>query len=774
MNSELPNNEFKNILFYYSEIQKKLRGRATREQKVLVRKAFSLALNAHKNMRRRNGDPFIIHPLEVAIIVLDQMNLGAISVVCALLHDTVEDADYTLQDIETMFGSEVSAIIDGLTKIEDVPDTYISLQFENFKKILIAMAKDPRVILIKLADRLHNMRTLDSMPIEKQQKITSETLFLYAPLAHRLGFYNIKSELEDLSMKYQDPGSYNFIDKKIKASEESREQFIAQFIQPIKEALEAKRIKFEIISRTKSIYSIWQKMTKKQVPFEEVYDLFAIRIIIDEDAEHQKSTCWSVYSVVTDIYKPNTDRLRDWISTPKANGYQSLHTTVMSKTGKWVEVQIRSKQMDSIAENGFAAHWAYKHGENLPNNDSIYQEELQDRQQSYEQSIESWLSSIKEILHKNETNLGEMIASVKMNLYPKEIYVFTPKGDEHTLPENSTVIDFAYEIDEKLGNYCIGAKVNNKLVPPSYVLKTGDQIEIITSQKQKVHQEWLYFAVTSNAKDNITIALEEQRQIMINKGKAQLKEYMKKYNVEPLKVNRDKLLVFSQINKKDDLYLAVYNGKLTEVSVKKCFSTVGFAYRALSPFRPIIKAFRKTNKFLLFSIENAISRKLNRNPKARMLSENIHEIKQTIAHCCNPVAGDPVIAFSMSDDEIVVHRVNCSEAIQLSARHGNKIVKAKWRADEENAEFLAGISIKGFDNRGLVNNITGVIHKDFDVNCRSIQFETSEGLFEGTIMLYIQNVGHLKKVMERLRQIPGVEKVERINSYYDKQNKKRQ
>jgi len=767
--SNVLDKEFKQILSYYAEIQRKLRGKSTRGQKVLVRKAFNLALNAHKNMRRRSGEPYILHPIQVAIIVLDKMNLGAISVICSLLHDVVEDADYTLDDIETMFGADVAAIIDGLTKIEDVADTYVSLQFENFRKILISMSKDPRVILIKLADRLHNMRTLDSMPIEKQQKITSETLFLYAPLAHRLGFYNIKSELEDLSMKYQDPGSYNFINNKIKTTEESREMFSNQFIQPIREALNNKDIKFEIISRTKSIYSIWQKMTKKQIPFEEVYDLFAIRIVIDVDAEHQKSACWSVYSVVTDIYKPNTDRLRDWISTPKANGYQALHTTVMSKTGKWVEVQIRSKEMDEIAENGFAAHWAYKQGENISENTDNQQEISQESQQNYEQSIESWLLSIKEILQNNESNPGEMIASLKMNLYAKEIYVFTPKGDEHIMPENSTIIDFAYKIDEKLGNYCIGAKVNNRLVPPSQILRTGDQIEVITSQKQKVHQEWLGFAITSKAKDNITVALERQRQITINEGKTKLKEYFIKYNIEPTKANRDKLLIYAQIDKKEDLYLAIVNGKVTELGIKRCFSTIGVFYRILNPVRPLVKWLRGLKK--LFSIDGAVRRKLNYNPKTVLLGENVHEIKQTIATCCNPVAGDPVIAFSLSDNEIVVHRVNCSEAIQLSARYGDRIVKAKWRADEENAEFLAGISIKGFDTKGLVSNITGIIYKDFEVNCRSIEFVSSEGLFEGTIMLYIQNVEHLNKLKDRLKLVSGVEKVERINSYYEEQRK---
>ncbi|MDR0367699.1 MAG: RelA/SpoT family protein [Bacteroidales bacterium] len=768
MNNETQDKEFKQILSCYSKIQSRLRGRANREQKTLVRKAFNLALNAHKSMRRRSGEPYIMHPLQVAIIVLEDMNLGATSVICALLHDTVEDTDYTLEDIETMFGNEVATIIDGLTKIEEVSDTHASLQFENFRKILLSMSKDPRVILIKLADRLHNMRTLDSMPLEKQQKIASETLFLYAPLAHRLGFYKIKSELEDLSMKYQDPGSYNYIAQRIKATQGERDSFIGQFIQPIKESLRAKGMKFEIVGRTKSIYSIWQKMTKKQVPFEEVYDLFAIRIIIDVDEEHQKSACWGVYSIVTDIYKPNTDRLRDWISTPKANGYQALHTTVMSKTGKWVEVQIRSQKMDDIAENGFAAHWAYKQGENLSEKKKD-RERTPDEKTSYDQSIEAWLASIKAILQNNESNPGELMASVKMNLFSKEIYVFTPKGDEHTMPENATVLDFAYEIDEKLGNYCIGAKVNNKLVPPSQVLKTGDQIEIITSQKQKVHQEWLSFAVTSKAKDIISAALEKQKQEKINEGRKILRAYFNQLNIEPAKANRDKLMVFTQIENKEDLYLAVYNRNFTIATVKKCFSPVGLAYRILNPVRPLARWLKGLLK--IFSVESAIRRKVDKNPKTVLLGENMHEIKQTIATCCNPVAGDAVIAFSMSDNRIVVHRSNCTEAIQLSARYGDRIVKAKWRADEQNAEFLAGISIKGFDVKGLVSTITGIIYKDFEVNCRSIAFETSEGLFEGVIMLYIQNVEHLNKLIERLKLIDGIEKVERINSYYDEQKK---
>ncbi len=749
MNNQKNEEEFKHILSKYAEIQQKLRGKISPEQKRNVKKAFTLALNAHKDMRRRSGEPYILHPLEVANIVLDNMNLGATSVICALLHDTVEDTDYTLQDIENLFNSEVATIIDGLTKIDDVSDTQLSKQFETFKKILLSMSKDARVILIKLADRLHNMRTLDAMPAEKQHKIASETLYMYAPLAHRLGFYNIKSELEDLAMKYQDPGSYNYIVDSIKATEQEREIFINQFIAPIREKLIERNIKFEILARTKSIYSIWQKMNKKRIPFSEVYDLFAIRIIIEADIDHQKSACWTVYSLVTDIYKPKNDRLRDWISIPKSNGYQALHTTVMSDTGKWVEVQIRTQQMDAIAENGFAAHWVYK----------------DNGKANYEQGVETWLANIKEILQKNEGNTGELVANVKLNLYNKEIFVFTPKGDEHTLPEKSTVLDFAYEIDAELGNYCIGAKVNNKLVPPSYILRTGDQIEVITSQKQKVHEEWLTFAATAKAIDCITIALEKQQKEKIDKGKKLLQQYFNKYEIEISKFNRDKLLIYTNSKDKDSLYLDIYNNNITELKVKQCFSKLSILYRAINKTKPIIKWLLGIKN--IFSVDNALRRKISHNPNALLLGENIHEIKQHIATCCNPVAGDKIIAFEIANNEIEVHRANCKKAIQMSARLGDKIVKAKWRAEESNVEFLTGIIIKGFDSKGLVHSITGIISQDFQVNCRTIRFDTSESIFEGHISLYIQNVEHLKKLIDKLKLIPGIESVERVYSSDD-------
>lgn len=738
--------ELKHILSYYKEIQNYLRSRTTIEQRKKIRKAFSLALNAHKDMRRRSGEPYIIHPLEVSLIVLKKMNLGATSVVCALLHDVVEDTDYTIQDIEALFGEEVAHIIDGLTKIDEVSDTQLSIQVENFKKVLLTLSTDARAILIKIADRLHNMRTLDAMPVEKQQKIASETMYLYAPLAHRLGLYSIKSEMEDLSMKYQDPGSYHYIVEQIQASQAERELFIKDFIEPIQQKIKEKNIEVEILTRVKSIYSIWQKMNKKQIPFEEVYDLFAIRIIVEGESEFAKSLCWMVYSIVTDIYRPNMERLRDWISIPKANGYQALHTTVMSHTGKWVEVQIRSRQMDAIAENGLAAHWVYK----------------EEGKAAYEQGVENWLAKVKQLLqNQQDISSSDLVSGMKMNLYAKEIFVFTPKGDVRTLPENSKVIDFAYEIDPELGNHCIGAKVNNKLAPPSQVLKTGDQVEIITSTKQKVQEEWLGLAATSKAIEHITDALLNQKEEKIKIGRDKLKAYLKEIHVDFDKVSRNKLMVFNNCKEKRDLYLGIYDGSIPLARVRQCFSPFAIFFRVKVFLKPVFVFILKLR--YLITLDAFIRRKVSKNPQ--LLSGTVSNIKQTIATCCNPIAGDSVIGVMMSDYEIEVHRTNCSVAIELMARKGDKIVKAKWRNEQQNVDFLAGIKIKGFDYKGLVNNITGVIYQDFQINCRSMNFESSEGLFEGTIMLYIHNVEHLQKLIEKLKTIDGIKKVERINSY---------
>ncbi|MDR1792943.1 MAG: RelA/SpoT family protein [Bacteroidales bacterium] len=748
--------ELKIVTSYYREIQGILKERGIEHQRRAdVSKAFRIALNAHKDMRRRSGEPYIIHPLNVALIVLKRMNLGATSVICALLHDVVEDTDYTLDTIEEIFGQEIKEIIDGLTKIDTVPDHDQSQQFETFHKILFSMSKDPRVILIKLADRLHNMQTLSSMPEEKRKKTAAETTYFYAPLAHRLGFFSIKSELEDLAMKYQDPGGYEFIEDKIKNTEAERSTFIEEFIAPIKASLEKKGFHFEISSRIKSIYSIWQKMDKKRIRFEEVYDLFAIRIVIDVPQEHENSTCWTVFSTVTDIYQPDYSRLRDWITNPKANGYKALHITVISQTGRKVEVQIRSSQMDKIAENGFAAHWIYKTDENQQNKPD-------------EQGVEKWLAEIKEKLQTSE-NIGDQIGVMKNDFYTTEISVFTTSGAVVKMPKHSTVIDFAYRTNSTLGDYCIGAKINNRLVPLHEELKSGDQIEIITSQKQKVQPQWRKYAHVVESISGIEKALEREENAKIETGKVNLKDLMNKNHIDPTVENVEKLMNFVDCKDLNALYLAIYNEKITEQHIKKCFSVWRAFYKItyiLKPLWRLIKSF-----FGFFLVDNITTRLSNSNPSKVLLGENVQDIKRTIAPCCQPVSGDPIIAFAHSDKEIVIHRSNCRKAQKEAAKFGNRIIKAKWRANEDYAEFLAGINIQGADIKGIASEIISIIYKDFQINCRSLNFRTSEGIFEGEITLYIKNVKNLTQLIDKLRRLDGVTKVERINSYYDQSKK---
>ena len=749
--------ELSKILPLYRDIQTKLRGRSTLDDRKMVRKAYSLAMFAHSGVKRKGGDPYIVHPLEVALIVLDQMNLDAVSVICAILHDVVEDTEYTLQDIEGMFGEQVARIIDGLTKIEDVSDTVTSTQTENFRKILLTLSTDPRVILIKLADRLHNMRTLDAMPVEKQQKISSETMYLYAPLAHRLGFYNIKGEMEDLCMQYQDPGSYSFIEQKLKDTEQQRQQFIRDFIRPIRQHMDEKNIKGDIIYRVKSIYSIWKKMSKKQIPFEEVYDLFAIRIIVDVNPEFAKSECWTVYSLVTDIYRPNTERLRDWISIPKANGYQALHITVMSNptehnpTGRWVEVQIRSRQMDAIAENGIAAHWMYKEGTS--------------ERDATQEGIEEWLKQVRFVLqNQQEAPSNELLSNVRLNLFSKEIYVYTPKGEFHTMPAGSTVLDFAYEIQEDFGNHCIGAKVNNKLVPVAYTLNSGDQVEIITSTKQMVHPEWQKIAKTALAQIKISEALATQNDAKLAEGKKMLQSYFDKAEVEFDRITVRRLKDFLGIDERVDLYSEVYDGRVTEAKVRRCFSRWSYIYRLYHTLGVKVRFFLKRIRYI-FSIDAFIKARMKRQPDAMLLDNDMESLHQTVAKCCNPIAGDSVIGIKKSDHEIEVHRTNCPEARQMMARMGKNIVKAKWRKDAANIDFLTGIRITGFDKKGLVSEVLTIVYQDFKMNCRSINFETTDNVFEGRIMLYVQNLDVLHELLERLKSVEGIQSVNRIDSY---------
>jgi GTP pyrophosphokinase len=698
----------------------------------IVRKAFEVAVNSHKNMRRKSGEPYIFHPLNVAMTCVRDIGLGTTAVVCALLHDTVEDTSITLQDVEVMFGQKIAKIIDGLTKISGVFDQNVSMQAENFRKMLLTLSDDVRVILIKLADRLDNMRTLDSMSKEKQLKIASETLYLYAPLAHRLGLYTIKTELEDLGFKYTEPKIYNEISSKLKKTQAVRTRFINTFVAPIKRELDKLGFKYTIKGRPKSVYSIYNKMINKKVEFEEIYDLFAIRIILDSKQELEKSDCWRVYSVITDFYTPSPERLRDWISTPKANGYEALHTTLMSPTGKWVEVQIRSKRMDEIAEKGYAAHWKYKDGDG-------------------NSGLDEWIGRIRELLENPSPDALDFLDEFKLNLFAEEIYVFTPKGDLKTMPASSTALDFAYEIHSDLGNRCIGAKVNHKLVPISYTLKSGDQIEILVSQKQKPKEEWLSWAVTAKAKSFINGFLKDQKKVLAFSGKNILMEKLKKLKVDNSADNIKVLLQKFNVAKEDDFY-----AKIAENAID---------------LQQLTKMKVVENKFAPIKIENAEARKFEemlakfRGNKGEqfVISATEQKIKYNLADCCTPIPGDDVIGFLSKDNTIQIHRVTCAKAIELMGNQSNRIVKTKF-TDHEMIEFLAGLTITGFDKKGLVNQVTRIISDELNVNMRSISFESHDGVFEGTVMLYVHDNNHLTGMINKLKKVEGVVSVNRIES----------
>lgn len=738
--------ERKEILARYRTLITIVKDRTNQEQKRKIRKAFKLAVTAHNGMRRKSGEPYIYHPLEVARIAAADIGLGATGVICALLHDVVEDTDYTLEDINDLFGDTVMKITDGLTKIDGVMDMQTpSLQAENFRKILLTLSEDVRVILIKLADRLHNMRTLDSMPHEKQLKIASETHFFYAPLAHRLGLYNIKTELEDLVIKYTEPDVYNSINKKIKATSEERNRFIQQFVFPIKEHLIKEGFDFEIESRVKSIYSIWQKMKKKEISFEEVYDLFAIRIILNSPFDTEKIDCWKVYSMITSLYRPNSDRLRDWISIPKANGYESLHTTVMSSSGKWVEIQIRSNRMNEIAEKGYAAHWKYK---GITTNET-----------NFEQGLDEWLGKIRKILKSKEASALEFLSDIKLDLFSDEMFVFTPKGEMKTLPKNATILDFAYVVHSQIGNNCIGAKVNHVLEPLTYQLKSGDQIEIITSKKQVPQEGWLEFVVTSKARDNIKEALKEELNKKISIGKETFEGLFPDYDSVRLNTLVQQLKNKISFKNTQDLYVKIADNVISVDDIHKALSKQKRRFLDYIMLRPLIHP-KDTQK----NLDQVITDQLKQNPVSLLLDEDIEKIHYSISKCCNPIPGDQVIGFITSSNNIQIHRTNCDTAIEQMSQFGNRIVKAKWRS-EEAVSLLVGLKIQGVDKKGLMRKITDVISEQLELNMRSLNFESSEGVFVGTIMLYIQDLKGLNNLLDNLKKIDGVEKVYRINSY---------
>ena len=720
--------EDKEILNKYRNLLRACSDKTDKEDKKIIRKAFNFAVEAHKKMRRKSGEPYIYHPIAVAHIAAKEIGLGATSIVCALLHDVVEDTDYEIEDIKRLFGSKISKIIGGLTKISDVFDQDISLQAENFRKMLLTLSDDVRVILIKLADRLHNMRTLDSMPTHKKLKISSETLYLYAPLAHRLGLYPIKTELEDLGLKHTDPDEYREIAQKLKETKEDRNKYIRKFIRPIRSVLKEKEFSFEIKGRPKSIYSIRKKMIKQKIDYENVFDKFAIRIIIDTPREREKSDCWRVYSFVTDFYKPNPDRLRDWISTSKSNGYESLHTTVMGPDGKWVEVQIRTKRMDDIAEKGYAAHWKYKD------------------YNSKESSLDNWINQIRELLENPEANAIDFIDDFKLNLFSSEIFIFTPNGDLITLPKQATALDFAFEIHSDVGAHCLGAKVNGKLVPLSHKLTSGDQVEIITSNKQKPKKDWLRFVVTARAKSKIKSSLKEEKKEIAKTGKEIAERKLRHLKVKIDRKTETELIKFFNTQTSLDLYYnfgigAIANSQIKEfVKAKNAGWYESIKQRIYRRSKNIYSS-KEKNKIIVFGEEDEI-------------------LQYKLGNCCNPIDGDSIFGFTTVEDGIKIHKDDCPNSIQLRSKYAYRILKAKW-VNKEQIDFIASLNVKGIDRLGLINSVTKIISSQMNVNMRAININSKDGVFEGEITLFVRNVSVLNSLTEKLQNVDGVTKINR-------------
>ncbi len=693
-----------------------------------IRKAFDVALDAHKDMRRKSGEPYIYHPISVARICAEEMGLGTTSIVCALLHDTVEDTHITLDDVEDLFGENVRLIIDGLTKIPEVFDENASVQAENFRKMLLTISDDIRVVLIKLADRLHNMRTLSSMRQDKQMKIASETKFLYAPLAHRLGLYSIKSELEDLALKYTEPSIYNDIERQLKSTKDARNRFIRKFVQPIKDSLTKDGFDFKIKVRTKSISSIWRKMVTKGVPFDEVYDVFAIRIILNSRPELEKSDCWKVYSIVTDFYQPSPERLRDWISTPRANGYESLHTTVMSPSGKWVEVQIRSSRMDEIAEKGLAAHYKYKESK------------------THETKFDRWIAEIRDLLENPDMNAMDFVNEFKLNLFTDEIYVFTPKGDLRVLPTGSTILDFAYDIHTDIGDKCIGAKVNNRLVPLSHQLNSGDQVEIITSTKQKPNEEWLRFVVSARAKQKIKSSLNEERKRIAMDGREILERKFRQHNIRFNSENISTLEKFFQISSATEFYFRIAKGKVDLSRLRELENVNGI----LQLQRPETVKKKKKDVDVYSSID--------KKQDEIIIGEDFKNIQYKMAGCCNPIPGDDVFGFITINEGIKIHRYNCPNAEHLMSKMAYRCIKARWK-NSDLKENVAAITVKGIDRLGIVNKLTEIVSNQHNVNMKSISFETEDGIFEGQLRVLVYDTEHLEQLMRKIEQVEGVQRV---------------
>ena len=719
--------ENKEILNKYRKLLRACSEKIDSTGKKEIRKAFNLAVEAHKNMRRKSGEPFIYHPLAVAHIAAKEVGLGKTSIICALLHDVVEDTDYTLDDINNVFGKKTTKIIDGLTKIQEVFDKNVSLQAENFRKMLLTLSDDVRVILIKLCDRLHNMRTLDSMPKAKQLKIASETLYLYAPLAHRLGLYPMKTELEDLGLKFTKSEVYKAIAEKLQETKEERRKYILKFSKPIKLKLNEQNINFSIKGRPKSIFSIRNKIVNKGVDFDNVFDKFAVRIVVDTTLEKEKSDCWKIYSIVTDFYKPNPDRLRDWISTPKENGYESLHTTVMGEDGKWVEVQIRSKRMDEIAEKGYAAHWKYK------------------QQGSKENSLDNWIEKIRELLENPESNAIDFIDDFKMNLYSGEIYIFTPNGDLKTLPKGATALDFAFEIHTDIGIRCMGVKVNGKLVSLSHKLNSGDQVEVITSSKQRASNDWLRFVKTSRAKSKIKSALKEDKKKIAIIGKEIAERKLKHLKLKLSDKIETELIKHFKSGDSLELYFRFGTGAIANTEIKNFVNLKNRGwYQTIKNkiYGPPVPKFPKdSEKIIVFNEEDEL-------------------LDYKLAKCCNPIPGDHIFGFLTVIEGIKVHRSDCPNAIQMRSNFSYRILPGKW-VNKQEIDFVATINLKGIDRVGLMNKVTQIISNQMNVNIKSMNITTEDGLFEGIITLKVHNVAFLKELTKKLEKVESITSITR-------------
>ena len=726
--------ENKQIARQYKELLRISYQTLSEDDKKLIRKAFDIAVDAHKDQRRKSGEAYIFHPIAVAKIVASEIGLDATSIAAALLHDVVEDTEYTLEDIEKMFGVTVARIVDGLTKISSLKkDKDVSQQAENFRKMLLTLNDDVRVIIIKIADRLHNMQTMDAMRPDKQVKIASETLYIYAPLAHRIGLYNIKTELEDLGLKYTEPDVYSDILTKIKESKEDQDIYIKEFKKVIEDSLDQEDLEYSIKGRPKSIYSINRKIKIQNIGFEEIYDKFAIRIIYKSDPANEKFLAWKIYSIVTDHFRPNPTRLRDWISSPKSTGYEALHITVMGPKGRWVEVQIRSERMNEIAEKGYAAHYKYKQGK-----------------VDEEQGFEEWVNRLQDALENPEVNAVDFVEQFKLNLYSKEIFVFTPQGDLKSLPKGATPLDFAFSIHTEVGVHTRGARVNNKLVPLSHELSSGDQIEIITSENAKPNINWLDYATTARARAKIKTALKEDKKEIAEEGKAILARKLKAQKIQFNEKSINELVIYFKLKTSLDLFYRVGIGKIDNVMLKEFASSRSNAF--VSYFKNKIR-------------KPALAEDLNKNEITQKYDQLVfgkeeEKLDYKLSTCCNPIPGDNVFGFITVGDGIKVHKKDCPNALQLQSNYAYRIIQAKW-IDSSQQDFKAVIKLHGIDNIGLVSEITQEISSNLLVNMQNLNFDSTDGIFSGRITLIVKNNNILNTIIQRLKKINGIDKVTR-------------